>query len=402
MKKERLKGFILGMVAGIVAFLAVIVVTKYFGIHIFPSGSLADDVWERAKVVEGYIDHYYWKDDTSDKKISEYAAKGMVNALGDKYSAYFTSEEYEETMSSVNGDYAGIGATVRIDAKTKQKIIAEVQKGRPAEKAGLKAGDEIKKVNGKDVSDMSLSDTVGMIKGKEGKKSVLSISRMENGVTVSKDITVVCEKIVNQSIQSKMLADSIGYIKISVFDNESVKQFQDAIAGLEKKGQKGMIIDVRDNGGGSLSAVVDMLDELLPKGKLITEKSKYKGEAVYESTDEKHFDKPIVVLINGSSASASEVFAGTLQDRGKATLVGVKSYGKGIVQTIFSLESSCGGGIKLTTGEYLLPSGRSIHEVGLTPDVEEKYTGDADNYNEKDDNQLSKAVEVLKNSESTK
>lgn len=397
MKKERIKGFILGVIAGIVFFLAIIVVTKYFGIHIFPSGSLADDVWERARVVESYIDHYYWKDDVSDQKMSEYAAKGMVNALGDKYSSYFTSEEYAETMNSVNGDYCGIGATVRMDAKTKKKFVAEVQKGKPAEKAGLQAGDEITKVNGKDVSNLSLSDTVNMIKGEEGKKSVISISRTEDGKTVSKDVTVVCEKIVNQSIQSKMLAGKAGYIKISVFDNESVKQFQTAIAELEKQGQRGMIIDVRDNGGGSLSAVVDMLDELLPKGKLITEKSKYKGDIVYESTDEKHFDKPIVVLINGSSASASEVFAGTLQDRGKATLVGVKSYGKGIVQTIFSLESSCGGGIKLTTGEYLLPSGRSIHEVGLTPDVEEKYTGDAENYSEKEDNQLSRAMEVLGN-----
>lgn len=397
MKKERFKGFILGVVAGVVLFLAVIVVTKYFGIHIFPSGSLADDVWERTRVVESYIDHYYWKDDTSDRKMSEYAAKGIVNALGDKYSSYFTSEEYAETMNSVNGDYCGIGATVRIDSKTKQKFIEEVQKGKPAEKAGLKEGDEIKAVDGTDVTDMSLSDTVNKIKGKEGKKSVLSISRTENGKTVSLEITVTCEKIVNQSIRGKLLADKAGYIKISVFDNESVEQFRTAIEKLEKQGQRGMIIDVRDNGGGSLSAVVDMLDELLPKGKLITEKSKYKGEIVYESTDEKHFDKPIVVLINGSSASASEVFAGTLQDRGRATLVGVKSYGKGIVQTIFSLESSCGGGIKLTTGEYLLPSGRSIHEVGLTPDVEVKYTGDAENYSEKKDNQLSKASEVLKN-----
>lgn len=397
MKKERIKGFVVGVFTGVVAFAALIVVTKYFGIHIFPNGSLADDVWERAKVVEEYIDGYYWKEDTSDQKISEYAAKGMVSALGDKYSEYFTAEEYAETMNSVNGDYCGIGATVRIDAKTKQKFIAEVQGGKPAEKAGLKAGDEIKAVNGTDVSNMSLTDTVNMIKGKEGKKSVLSISRTENDKTVSKEITVICEKIINQSIQSKMLAGKLGYIKISGFDNESVKQFETAIQQLEKQGQQGMIIDVRDNGGGSLSAAVEMLDELLPAGKLITEKSKAKGDKTYESTDEKHFDKPLVVLINANSASASEVFAGTLQDRGKATLVGVKSYGKGIVQTIFSLAGSCGGGIKLTTGEYLLPGGRSIHEVGLTPDVEEKYTGNAENYKEQEDNQLKKAVEVMEN-----
>ena len=155
-------------------------------------------------------------------------------------------------------------------------------------------------------------------------------------------------------------------------------------------------MDVRKNGGGSLSAAVTILDELLPKGKLITEKSRDKGDKVYESTDEKYFDKPLVVLIDQSSASASEVFAGTLQDRGAASLVGVKSFGKGIVQTIYSLKNSCGGGIKLTTGEYLLPSGRSIHEKGLTPDVESEYTGTSGKMAADDDNQLTKAIEVMK------
>jgi carboxyl-terminal processing protease len=194
----------------------------------------------------------------------------------------------------------------------------------------------------------------------------------------------------------KKLESDIGYIRISTFDNETTAQFEQAIQVLEKKGQKGMIVDVRNNGGGSLSAVIDMLDDLLPKGELITERSRNKGDKTYESTDEKHFDKPMVVLINESSASASEVFAGTLQDRGAASLVGVKSFGKGIVQTIYSLQDSCGGGIKLTTGEYLLPSGRSIHEKGLTPDVETEYTGSTGEIGGSDDNQIQKAVEVLK------
>lgn len=396
MNKERIKGFIMGLFAGGILFSLTIIISNHFGVHLFSNGSLADDVWRRARIVENYIDKYYWKDDTSDQKISEYAAKGMVSALGDKYSAYFTDAEYDETMSGVNGDYCGIGATLRLDNKTNKKYIADVQDGKPAQKSGLKAGDEIQAVDGTDVSQKSLSDTVGMIKGEEGKESVLSISRTENGNTVTMKITVVCEKIVNQSITSRMLNETTGYIKIQVFDNETVKQFEDALQQLDKKGQKGLVIDVRDNGGGSLSAAVEMLDDLLPAGKLITEKSKAGGGKVYESTDEKHFDKPIVVLINGNSASASEVFAGTLQDRGAATLVGVKSFGKGIVQTIFSLADTCGGGIKLTTGEYLLPSGRSIHEVGLTPDVEEKYTGNTEEYKEEDDNQLQKAEEIIR------
>lgn len=396
MKNEGFKIYIQGILTGILLAVCLLAVAKHFGIHLIPAGSLADDVWERAKVVEKYIDNYYWKEDVSDQKISEYAAKGMVSALGDKYSVYYTDEEYEAAMNSVEGVYVGIGVTVSQEPDTNRKIIQEVQKGKPGEKAGLKEGDEIQKVNGTDVTSMSLTDTVNLIQNKEGKKSVLGISRVENGKKTTFDVTVTCEEIVNQSVSSWMLSDGIGYLRISEFDNKTVGQFEEAVKKLEEKNQKGMIVDVRKNGGGSLSAAVTILDELLPKGKLITEKSRDKGDKVYESTDEKHFDKPLVVLINQSSASASEVFAGTLQDRGAASLVGVKSFGKGIVQTIYSLKNSCGGGIKLTTGEYLLPSGRSIHEKGLTPDVESEYTGTSGKMAADDDNQLTKAIEVMK------
>ncbi|MCH5266589.1 MAG: S41 family peptidase [Lachnospiraceae bacterium] len=395
MKGKNVRIFLTGLGTGILFFAAVIVITKYAGIHLFSNGSLADDVWERAKVVEKYIDDYYWKEDISDQRLSESAAKGMVAGLGDKYSTYFTEEEYNEAMNNVNGDYCGIGASLRADTETGRKYIAEVQSGQPAERAGVMVGDELRAVNGTDVVEKSLTETVALIKGEEGKKSVLTLVRTENGNAVTKEITVVCEKIVTQSITSRMLPEKFGYIKISSFNNESVKQFEEAIRGLESQGQKGMIIDVRNNGGGSLTATVDMLDRLLPAGRLITEESRGSGDKVYESTDEEHFDKPMVVLINGNSASASEVFAGTLQDREAAVLVGEKSFGKGIVQTIYSLQKSCGGGLKLTTGEYLLPSGRSIHEVGLTPDVEEKYTGAPENYGGAEDNQLQKAMETL-------
>ncbi|MDY3908800.1 MAG: S41 family peptidase [Eubacterium sp.] len=396
MKNEGFRIYIQGILTGILLAVCLLAVAKHFGIHLIPAGSLADDVWERAKVVEKYIDNYYWKEDVSDQKISEYAAKGMVSALGDKYSVYYTDEEYEAAMNSVEGVFVGIGVTVSQEPDTNRKIIQEVQKGKPGEKAGLKEGDEIQKVNGTDVTSMSLTDTVNLIQNKEGKKSVLGISRVENGKKTTFDVTVTCEEIVNQSVSSWMLSDGIGYLRISEFDNKTVGQFEEAVKKLEEKNQKGMIVDVRKNGGGSLSAAVTILDELLPKGKLITEKSRDKGDKVYESTDEKHFDKPLVVLIDQSSASASEVFAGTLQDRGAASLVGVKSFGKGIVQTIYSLKNSCGGGIKLTTGEYLLPSGRSIHEKGLTPDVESEYTGTSGKMAADDDNQLTKAIEVMK------
>lgn len=396
MRKKEIRKFLLGFLAGLLLAVLLVVVTRFFRIRIFPSASLADDIYERAQVVESYIDRYYWKDDVSDQTISEYAAKGMVAALGDKYSFYYTPDELKKSLEDVEGDYEGIGASVEFNQKTGEKVIADVQKGTPAEKAGLKKNDVIVKVGEEDVSKQSLDDVVKLIKGEEGKKIVLTVRRMENGKTVTKVVTVVTGKIVNQTVSHKMLEGEMGYILVTSFNKETVKQYEKAIDDLEKKGQKGLIVDLRNNGGGSLTAVIDMLNRMLPKGDLITEKNKVKGDKLYTSTDEQHFDKPVIVLINEASASSSEVFAGCMQDRGAATLVGVKSFGKGIVQTIFSLEKSCGGGIKLTTGEYLLPSKRCIHGKGLTPDVEVKYTGTSKKLGEKDDNQLQKAVEVMK------
>lgn len=395
MKRSGKINFFIGMIAGIILIVLLMVVTKYFGIHLLPAGSLADDVWERAKVVEAYIDQYYWKDDIPDQVISEHAAKGMVAALGDKYSAYFTSEELAETMDSISGDYEGIGATIQMDPETGRKTVSALQEGKPAERAGLKVGDEIVKINGKEIKELGLSEAVKLISKEEGEKSVLTILRQEDGKTVTKEITVVCETIINESVTSKMLTGKIGYIRVSSFNKETVKQYTDSITNLEKAEERGLIIDLRGNGGGSLEATIQMLDRMLPKGDLITEKNKARGDKLYTSTDEKRFDKPVVILINEGSASASEVFAGCMQDRGAATLLGTKSFGKGIVQTIFSLEKSCGGGIKLTTGEYLLPGGRCIQGEGLTPDVEVKYTGSSKELGEKDDNQLQKALEVM-------
>lgn len=392
------RNYFLGLLSGIILCVMILLLADFLDIHLIPSSSMSEEVWRKAKVVEKYIDSYYWKEGVSDKKMSEYAAKGIVAALDDKYSVYYTDEEYEETMSGVEGDYAGIGITVEQEPETDRKIIRAVQKGKPGDKAGLKPGDEIRSVNGTDVRTIPLSEAVSKIRGEEGKTSVLGIARQQDGKEITLIVNVTAEKIVNQSVTYRMLESAIGYVRISSFDNETTAQFEEAVKQLEKKKQKGMIVDVRNNGGGSLGAVISILDYLLPEGKLITEKSRGKEDVEYSSTDEKHFDKPIVVLVNQNSASASEVFAGTLQDREAASLVGVKTFGKGIVQTIYSLQDSCGGGIKLTTGEYFLPSGRSIHEKGLTPDVECEYTGSEDSLGEEDDNQLKKAIEVITSS----
>lgn len=395
MRKKQNKKYFLGLVTGF--FLAVLFAffARLFGIRFFSYSPLADDIYDRARIVESYIDRYYWKDDVSDQVISEYAAKGMVAALGDKYSTYYTEEELKKSLDDVEGDYEGIGAAVRMDQKNGEKIIVEVQKGKPAEKAGLKPQDVIQKVGDTDVSELSLDEMINLIKGEEGKKSVLTVSRTEGGKRITKKITVVCEKIVNQTVSYNMLKDKIGYILVTSFNKETVKQYEKAMDELQKKGERGLIVDLRNNGGGSLTAAIDMLDRMLPKGDLITEKNRVNGDKLYTSTDKQHYDKPVIVLINEASASASEVFAGCMQDRRAATLVGVRSFGKGIVQTIFSLKKSCGGGIKLTTGEYLLPGKRCIQGKGLTPDVQVKYTGSSRKLGGEDDNQLQKALEVM-------
>ncbi len=396
MKKREMKKFLPGVAVGFFLAVFVMLVLHLSGIRLFPSTSLADNIYERAQIVESYIDRYYWKKDISEQTMSEYAAKGMVAALGDKYSYYYTSDELKESLEDVEGDYDGIGASIAWDKKSGEKKITEVQKGTPAEKAGLKKDDVIVRVGDVEMAQKSLDEVVKLIRGKEGKESVLTVSRQEKGKKVTKVITVATEKIVSQTVSYKMMEDKIGYIMITSFNKETVEQYEKALENLEQKGQKALIVDLRNNGGGSLTAVIDMLDRMLPKGDLITEKNRVSGDKLYTSTDEKHFDKPAAILINGESASASEVFAGCMQVRGAAVLVGEKSYGKGIVQTIFSLEKSCGGGIKLTTGEYLLPGKRSIHEKGLTPDVEVKYTGAGKKIGGKDDNQLQRAVEVMK------
>ena len=393
-KQSEIRTYLTGLVTGALFCLAVLLILQFVsGVPVLFSSSLTKEVAKKTQEAQSYIDKYYWKSDLDQEKLADYAIKGMVSALGDKYSDYYTTSEYNQAMGEVKGDYTGIGATIYMDTSTKQKIIQKVQKSSPAEEAGLKVDDVLLKINGEDISQKSLNDTVSMIRGKEGKTSKLTIQRKEQDKTKVMEVTVTAKKLVNQSIHYKMLTGTNGYINISNFDNEGVKQFQSAMEDLKKQGMTGLVLDVRNNGGGSLEAVTKMLDELLPEGVLLTEKYKNKEDVVYRSTDEKQFDKPMVVLINGGSASASEVMAGALQDRKAATLVGVKSFGKGIVQSIFSLRF--GGGIKLTTGQYLLPSGRCIHGTGLTPDVEVTYSGTSNELGGEDDNQLQKALTVL-------
>lgn len=395
MSRERRKGFLYGAVFGVIIAVGIISVARYFGIPLYISGSVTQRIHDKSEVIEKCIKEYY-QGEINEEEIVNQAAKGMVDALGDKYSQYYTKEEYLELLNGLNGSYVGIGVTLR-QQEDDSIVITEVSEGGPAAQADIRKDDKIIRVDGADVAEMELDDMISRIKkeANDGKTIVITVERTaEGGETQTIDKDVVCGRVDVVSVRSKIFG-TIGYIKISEFDNGTDKQFGTAIENMKKEAVSGLVIDVRDNGGGSLDATINMLDELLPEGELITEKSKKYGDKTYHSKNDSSFTVPTAVLINGRSASASEVFAGTLQARKAATLVGTKSFGKGIVQTVLSLNSSCGGGLKLTTAEYFLPGGVSIHKKGLVPDIELEAVETGGEYTEENDNQLQKALEIV-------
>lgn len=354
-----------------------------------------NEIIEKLSVLETLIDAYYLEDVDSEAYATG-IYKGFVSSLDDPYSTYYTKQEYANLMESSSGVYLGIGAVVSQDVKTGIITIVRPYKDGPAYEAGLLPDDVLYKVEGEEVTGKDLTEVVGKIKGKEGTEVNVTIYR--EGVTDPMDITIVRRKINIPTIEYEMLDDDIGYIQIVEFDEITISQFSKAIRSLEKKGMKGLVIDVRNNPGGLLNSVVAILDRLLPKGKLVVyTEDKYMNREEETTKKSDKFSKPIAVLINGNSASASEIFAGTLQDYDKATVIGTTSYGKGIVQRVIPLTD--GTAIKLTISTYFTPKGRNIHGSGIVPDVEVELDEELRQlitipYDQ--DNQIQKAIEILK------
>lgn len=354
-----------------------------------------EDIVEKLSVLKMIIDTYYLEDvDTEAFATGIY--KGFISSLDDPYSTYYTKQEYANLIESSSGVYHGIGAVVSQDVKTGVITIVRPYKDGPAYKVGLLPDDILYKVEGQEVTGEDLTEVVSKIKGKEGTEVNITIYR--EGATEPMDFTIVRQKINIPTIEYEMLKDDIGYIQIVEFDDITISQFSSAISALEKKGMKSLVIDVRNNPGGLLNAVVDILDRLLPKGKLVVyTEDKYKNREEETTDNSDRYDKPMVVLINGNSASASEIFAGTLQDYEKATVVGTTSFGKGIVQKVIPLTD--GTAIKLTISKYFTPKGRNIHGSGILPDVEIELDDELKQLvtiPHDQDNQLQKAIEVLK------
>lgn len=349
------------------------------------------DLLAKMNLLQQYIDTYYLNN-PDEEKLQDGIFKGIIKGLEDPYSVYYTEEEYTSIQESTKGIYCGIGARVRQDMETGIINIVQPFEGSPAEEAGILPGDIIYKVAGEEVTGMDLSEVVAKMKGEEGTKVEIVVIRDTQELPMS----VIRREVENPTVSYSMMDNNIGYIKVTEFDEVTADQFRDALDSLEKKGQKGLVIDLRDNGGGRLTAVVDMLDRMLPAGTLVSTKEKSGKGETYTSTDKEKFEKPLAVLINGNSASASEVFAGAIQDFGTGKLVGVKSFGKGIVQTIFGLQD--GTALKLTTSEYFTPKGRNIHGEGLAPDVEVELDEELKKkiiIEPEEDNQLQKAIRVV-------
>lgn len=352
-----------------------------------------EEILEKVNKLELLIDKYYLKE-VDQEALADGIYKGVMKSLGDPYSTYYTEEEYKALEESSKGIYSGIGASVSQDVTTGVISVVKPFVTGPAYEAGLLPGDILYKVNDVEVTGMDLTEVVSRIKGKEGTNAILTVIREGNKEPM--EFSIPRRTIEVPTIEYEMLDNSIGYISISEFDEVTAEQFRSAIEDLDKQGQKGLVIDVRNNPGGLLDTVVDMLNRMLPEGLIVYTEDKYGIREEKTSDGKEEFNKPVVVLINGNSASASEIFAGAMQDYEKATIVGTTSFGKGIVQSIIPLRD--GTAIKITVSKYFTPKGQDIHGVGIQPDVTVELDEALQNkvvVDKAEDNQLQKAMEIL-------
>ena len=327
-----------------------------------------------------------------DETLIEGAIKGYVSALGDPYTTYYTKEEMDELMEETTGNYVGIGIYMTLDLENNAIYVVKPMEGSPAEEAGIKAGDLITKVDGIEYSGEELDQASNAIKGKEGTKVKLEI--LSNGQT--REIEVERRKIIVSHIVEKKF-DNIGYLLIEDFDGGCADEFEEKYKELEKQGIDRLIIDLRNNGGGVVNEAVDIADMLLEKDKtILITKDKKGNEEVKKCDNEASITMPVVVLTNGYSASASEILVGALKDNERATIVGTKTYGKGVIQEVDRLND--GSGLKITI-EYYTPNRDKINKVGIKPDEEIELSSEIiekGTYTDEEDNQLQKAIEIIK------
>lgn len=393
-------GMILGVLLGIsvTVFLMVFVLNIFFNagfVHVGTGGEIyvqdmatsSDEgigsvVEEKLNTLDSLMNSFYMED-VDDEKAKENIYKAYLASYGDKYTVYYTPEEYEELLESTTGKFYGIGAVCQKN-EDGTILISEAYENAPAYAAGIRNGDCIVKVDGEDITDMDLSSAVALIKGDKGTSVHLEVIRNDK----SFEVDVIRDEIHAQTVDYEMLDNNIGYLSISQFEDVTTEQFKSALKDLESQGMAGLIIDIRDNPGGVLKTVVDMLEYILPDGMIVYTEDKDGERVEYKGSDNNELTIPLAVLVNGNSASASEIFAGAVQDYGTGKIIGTQTFGKGIVQTIRPLTD--GSAVKFTIAKYYTPKGQDIHGKGVTPDIAVDLTE-----NDTQDVQLNRAVDYL-------
>ena len=353
----------------------------------------SDENFGKVIVLEKYLkENYLYNKDIKDENLEAGLLKGLVAGLGDPYSQYLTNDEMKKLSETTTGKFQGIGVIISPDEDGTVTVVSPI-KGSPADRAGVESGDKILKINGKDFSAEKIDEASKEMRGERGTTVKILLLKKKNLKT--EEVEIKREEIKIDSVIKNKIGD-IGYIGITMFDEETGKDFVKALKELTREGVKGIILDMRGNPGGVVDAAVEIGDAILPKSTFVTLKDN-KGEVVQDyKLDDSYNDIKMVVLVNEGSASASEILSGAIRDLDRAKIIGKKTYGKGVVQNVISLPD--GDGLKLTTSEYFTPSGKSINKKGIEPDIEvdlpENIKGIGIEYKDTD-TQLQKAIEIM-------
>lgn len=421
-KKNYQKGIIIGLTGGILGTFICAAICVMIGINLFviqrdsleqkqtettveiettmsenpalTSDLINEDFVERVDEIYGLLQENFLYD-INDEDLRDGMYQGLMNALGDPYSTYYNEEAFNSFEQSTTGKYYGIGVSVSQNISTGIITLVKPFKGAPGYEAGVLPNDILYAVNGVEVTGMDLSEVVAMIKGEEGTTVQLTVVREGEEDYIVLDVER--RQVEVPTVEIELLDNQIGYMSVSGFEGVTASQFYNGIAQLSSEGMKALVIDLRNNPGGRLDVVVSMLDMILPEGILVYTEDKDGNRANEEySNAQTILDVPLDVLVNGQSASASEIFAGDVQDFGAGIIVGTQTFGKGIVQTVYPLDENTA--VKMTVSSYYTHAGRNIHGVGIKPDIEVELNEELRQKAEitkEEDNQLQAAIEAL-------